>query len=747
METQLARAAAFFGAHLSLSMVVQVESYAVFLDGPILPFLAVLPFLQLEHMAIAALPAAAALARRRWVPHGLLIVLNLWVVLDQVVFGVFFDHANFSQDESRLSDLPSMTSSLISSLWAEAGALTLFNLVGVAVLTVGIAYRDTRDWPRWSLGRPAVVATSIGLAGSVLASARIENHNLEHHPVLALVGSAIAEPVPPSDIELSESEIRRPIFDEGSIDRQEDLALTEALARLGRLGPRPNVLLIMMESVGSKQLFPGGRPSREVTPVLADQLKHGIAFTSVYTTFPGTIRSLVGLHAGGRIITWGDVHFELSKPYEGVTLVSTFRDRGYESALYSAGDMHFENLDGYMRSLGFGQIVDAGQQTPEWRERHRIHSWGVAEDAMRGNAVRWMRARHEADEPFFLEFITVSTHHPYGVPRSVPRPFAGDDLETRYRNSLHYSDGFVGRLLEEMAFQGILERTLVAIVGDHGQAFGRLHEKNFTHKNFLYEENVRGFLILLAPGAELEPVISDRVASLGDVLPTLQRATGEVPSGTWGQSLWPDDYSPSTVYFHKNAHPELLGLRDGRWKFISRRSGKRLYELYDLVEDPDEQRNLASRFAHRMPRYDALAAQWYAASNQSFVQRLRGYQIPGGRTLTPGEVRSPGPKRLEVGVRGNTWVDNVPPVIRSDDKIIAWTLWVPYAEDHLVRYVWTTPSGTERTHPMSIAKEYAQVRVPYSGPFPMEPGRWKVAIWEEEKELIAHEFEVAEQPQ
>jgi arylsulfatase A-like enzyme len=449
------------------------------------------------------------------------------------------------------------------------------------------------------------------------------------------------------------------------------------------------------------------------------------------------------LHTGGNTITWGNVHFELSHPYEGPTLVSTLRERGYATALYSSGDMHFENLDGYFGTLGFDQIVHAGLQNDEWRERYAVHSWGVAEDAMRSDAVRWMvEVRKRADKPFLLEYLTVSTHHPYGVFAGLPLAFGGDDLESRYRSALHYTDSFLGRLFEEMELNGMLDETLILVVGDHGEAFGKLHPKNFTHKNRLYEENVRSFLLVLAPGSALGPVTSDRVGTLGDVLPTLLRALGEEPEGLAGQSLWPGDYDLRTVYFHKSAKPEQWGLRDGRWKFIGRRVGKGYDELYDLELDPDEQNDRSADHPERIARYQNRAAQWYAAANRTYTANLRGYDLGGVGELTDEEVRSYGPKRLAVGVRGPDGRGVDRDTILPDDQLVAWSLWVPYLEDTPVRFVWTDPSGGRHEQRVVVQRDWSQARVLFKGPRPLEVGAWRIAIWEGGRELLGRSFEV-----
>ena len=743
----IGRGAPFFLGHLAVCLVVQVESYAIVdrtlgLGGnSAWIFAASLPFLQLQHVWVSSIPGLLGGLRWRPAAHSALLLLNLWVVLDQVVFRVFLRHADLAMDESSVLDGAAMLGSLRDSVVAVGGGLTALNLLFVCVVSCAVAWCDARaPFRSWVPGRTLRWAALGWMVVSAPVACSLDHHGLEQHAAVALVGSLWRDAPPPAEVALSKQEILAPAFDASVEPVEVDRALRSALGRLRAL-ERPNVLLVVMESVGSLQLFPDDHVEPDVTPNLARLVGEGVAFTDLYTTFPATVRALIGLHAGGRTITWGSVHFELGFPYRGPTLVSHFREKGYRTALYSAGDMDFENLNDYLAGLGFDAVVDAGRQSEAWRARHAIHSWGVADDAMRADALRWMLQRDAAGEPFLLEYITVSTHHPYGVPEGIAPRFPGADALSRYRSALHYSDGFLGRLLEELRLAGVLEKTLVVVTGDHGQAFGRRHPGNLLHKNHLYEENVRTFAIVAAPGSGVAPVVSRRVGTLGDILPTLVRVFGDDLGDVWGQSLWPDDYAPRIAYFHKSAPPEAWGLRDGRYKFVAERADGAAARLYDLRSDPGEQRDIAAGAPEQVARYRELCAQWYAAVNASFVAQLEGYTIPGG-PLQPSEVATPGPKRLAVGVRGADGKGREGVAIGPEDQVVAWAFWVPEPDAREVEFVWTSPQGVEYAQSLTLSALATNTRIPFTGPRPLERGTWRVAVVDRERETLETRFEV-----
>jgi arylsulfatase A-like enzyme len=616
-------------AHGALAVLVQLES-AVHLASRLhrgtlgaVRLLAEIPFLQVQNLAVAGGLAVVAYlcAGRRWLrplPHLALLLLNGLLVIDQLVWNVFLSHLDVTP-----GDLPWQSlAALRSSAWAVAGWDLAANLVALAALSVWAWRSDAGPPRRTAAGRRWAAAWVAGVAAvSILA----DGHHLEEHPLISIARGAGSRwrPGPAQAAAVPLADLYPPRFDRAAPPPGEDDRLRQALARLRRL-ERPNVLLVVLESVGAKQLFPGGRIEARLTPVLAGALRSGVAFTSVYTPYPGTTRAHIALETGGATLTWGDFNGARGAAYPADNAARSFSRLGYHTAVLSAGDMGPQYLDDLLLHQGYDLVLDPQRQAQAWRSSHASSSWGVDEDAVRERLLAWLAVPHQA--PWFVQLLTISTHHPYLVPKL---PFV-PDLQTRYRVALAYTDAVLGRLLGDLARGGSLQNTVILVTGDHGEAFGSFHLTDFGHRNFLYEENVRSFLLLLAPGALAGldgPLISERVASLGDVVPTILDALGQPAPGMNGETLWPDAYRPRIAYFFKDTRPEEWGLRDGRWKFIGRqagdRAGDRQLELYDLLQDPDEQANLAAIHPQIAAFYERLCKHWYASAGADFAARSR----------------------------------------------------------------------------------------------------------------------------
>ncbi len=726
-------------AHLALLLLVQVESYAWFVRGSLAPvddaarFAVSLPLLQLEHLAVASalgLLAAACWSRRwlRLLPVLVLLLLDLYVLVDQAVYSLWFAHLNPSLAETNHLDLRTGPRVLVETALVQVGPGAAVANASVALGLAAAAVARPLRAARWgALLRRRRWLAALLLGASGLAHATLDNHRLEEHPCLALLRAAGAPAEPaPTDGAATDDDLLRPLHGAAHDEPEVDAALRRALARLTNLDAPPlDVLFVMLESVGAEQLFPGGRLDPARTPHLARRFAAGgVAFTSVYATYPATTRSLVSLLTGGQTITWGGVFEELSAPYPGPTLVSALRGGGYTTALLSAGDLRVECCDGFLAGLGPDRLAHPGQHDGAWRAARGDHAWGIRDDGYVDEALAWLRT---APRPAACAYLTISTHYPYAAPDGHESPFAGaEEPAARYLHALHAADAALERLLAGVD----PARTLVAIVGDHGQAFGRRHAGNLLHKNALYEENVRTFLLLLAPGVLDEDVTSARVAAAGDVLPTLARALRLPPPDVPGQSLWPDDYALRRVYFHTLVHPPRWGLRDGRWKFVGHQVGERA-ALYDLAADPTEQTNVAAAFPERVAAYTRACAAWYARTQQAFRARA-GREADD---LDPDALRSHGLKRL-------TFVGG--PRFADGDPVVCRTVWVPWGERRQVVYRWEAPSGEAWTSTaLSVGPGDARAEVACPAPAPLEGGTWRVRVEDEAGALLgAGEFEV-----
>ena len=175
-----------------------------------------------------------------------------------------------------------------------------------------------------------------------------------------------------------------------------------------------------------------------------------------------------------------------------------------------------------------------------------------------------------------------------------------------YDGDVRYVDEHLGKLLDWMVAAELLKRTIIVLTADHGEGLGE-HDYWFEHGRFPYDDCVHVPLMMVHPDWKAGRVASP--VALLDLAPTLAELTGVAHGWQFeGKSLapWlaagaPEEQARPVFVESGYTQQYEVSLRRGRWKLIrvgSPALAKLMtgakYELYDVVADPGETRNLAA---------------------------------------------------------------------------------------------------------------------------------------------------------
>ncbi len=210
--------------------------------------------------------------------------------------------------------------------------------------------------------------------------------------------------------------------------------------------------------------------------------------------------------------------------------------------------------------------------------------------------------------PFFAWIHLYDAHSPY----RPPEPFAARYSGHPYNGEIAFADSQVGRVVSSLHSSGVYDRTVVVVIGDHGESLGDHGES--AHGFFIYESVTHVPFVIRTPfGLAARRRVSDPVRSV-DVMPTVLELLGTPPAGAVsGVSLVPlmtgarpelglDAYSEAMYPLHHYGWSDLRALRSGRYKVIDAPRP----ELYDIDRDPRETTNL---FSERRALGDRMIAQ------------------------------------------------------------------------------------------------------------------------------------------
>ena len=191
-----------------------------------------------------------------------------------------------------------------------------------------------------------------------------------------------------------------------------------------------------------------------------------------------------------------------------------------------------------------------------------------------------------AQGPWFAWVHLFDPHTPYDAPRGGRADLAPYDAEVAY------ADATLGQFLDRLRAAHALDRTLIVVTADHGESLGEHGE--MTHGLFAYNATLAVPLIIAGP--EISPAHVDALVAHADLTPTILDLVGApMPDGLDGQSLVRLPAPDRSVYFEAldasltRGWAPLTGIVQDGWKFIDLPDT----ELYDISNDPGEQRNRA----------------------------------------------------------------------------------------------------------------------------------------------------------
>jgi choline-sulfatase len=339
---------------------------------------------------------------------------------------------------------------------------------------------------------------------------------------------------------------------------------------------RPSILLVTLDTTRADAIGPDAIGVD--TPAFNALAARGARFTQAYATVPETLPSHVSMLTG--VFPAAHTVHENARPIPAATELAAERLRkaGYRTAAVVSSFI-------LARQFGLARGFDAYDD--------ELPRGSVERSAKEATDAAIAYLSRPAAQPLFLWVHYFDPHYPYTPPEPYRSKFPGKP----YLGEVAAMDAELGRLVA--AFErGVTGPAAMVVAGDHGEGLGDHGEA--LHGNLLYQSTMRVPLLVIGPG--VTPGVDDAPVSTRRVFHTLLDWAGAheplslrrpVTEVVVGEAMKP--------FLEYGWQPQVMAV-SGRHKSIL--AGR--VEIYDVVADPAETRDLAADDRTRPPTPAAL---------------------------------------------------------------------------------------------------------------------------------------------
>ncbi len=419
----------------------------------------------------------------------------------------------------------------------------------------------------------------------------------------------------------------------------------------------PNILIVLPDSLRPDHLGFNGY-ERQTSPNIDCYATESITFNQAYSSSPWTKPAIGAMLTSSYPYVHRAFHWKASLPNRNLTLAEILRNKNYKTVSFQSNSVVRSR---YNFNQGFQKYYEMTYDPGENVTR-KFYDW----------------LKNNKTKSFFAYLHYMDTHYPFRTPEDYEPSFKQErqsalDLEeltykdirlmtkmgmpksdrdymiNAYDDSIRYFDKCFGQLIKGLRDAGILERTIVVLVSDHGEEFW--DHDSFGHGHTLYREVMQVALMIRYP-LILNAKQVNHPVNLLDLVPTLLPLAGINSKVDFtGENLLPlilhSRPSNKALFMEGilNGAEKKGILRDG-WKLIKNTDIKfnmpeldllgklteymvsphaETNELYWIEEDPNEHINL---FFQQKESHSELRSRLQSFFINSFTQQNQGESRP-----------------------------------------------------------------------------------------------------------------------
>ena len=270
---------------------------------------------------------------------------------------------------------------------------------------------------------------------------------------------------------------------------KDSLSFERKIKRNDSIKTKPNIVIVMLESVGVVPMSYYGNPVN-ATPKMDSIVKKSAHFTNFYVHKAGTAASVFASITG--LPDVDEVKTASRNPMIIDQRIIFDQFTEYEKLYFLGGSANWANIRGVFQSnINNLQIFEEGS----YEEENRADVWGIDDYELFKESDKKLSKLHQQKKPFIAYIQTATNHMPFTVPEQKEsfKPLKENEIsEAQLKksgfksvaqiNALRYLDFNVFKFLERAKESGYYDNTIFLFFGDHNTSMNTvdfLEKKEF----------------------------------------------------------------------------------------------------------------------------------------------------------------------------------------------------------------------------------------------------------------------------
>jgi arylsulfatase A-like enzyme len=419
----------------------------------------------------------------------------------------------------------------------------------------------------------------------------------------------------------------------------------------------PHIIFVMADDMGWGQTGYRNHPVLK-TPNLDAMAANGLRFDRFYAGGPVCSPTRASVLTGRSHDRTGVLSHGYGLRLQEKTIAQALKNAGYVTGHF--GKWHLNGHRGpgapifaddprSPAQFGFDEWVSVSNfydMNPLMSRAGKFEEFqGDSSEIAVAEAVKFLNKHHASAQPMFAVIWYGTPHSPFKALDSDKVAFGDlNEASANHYGELVAMDRSMGTLRKTLREIGIADNTLLVFCSDNGglpnitpETVGDLRD----NKGSVFEGGLRVPGIIEWP-AVIQPRVTNYPACVMDLFPTVADIVG-LPANVMTKPV--DGLSLKPLFTKElGERREPIGFRyqakraliDNRYKLITNNLASGQFELYDLIDDAKESRDLSAEQPEVFARMKQQMLDWNAGMDASFA----------GRDYPEGQVTPPDPEPI-----------------------------------------------------------------------------------------------------